>query len=164
MLKNESFLFDRFLNRSSYSVAGFSLGAIEALEFVLSSKNRVDLIQLFSPAFFQDKDESFKNGQINAFLKNERLYKEIFFKNIAYPFTLDLSDHYKKESVDRLRYLLNYHYLPSMFDNLKSRGVKIEVYLGSLDKIIDPIKAKSFFQQFATIIEIKRGGHILWID
>jgi len=164
MLKNESFLFDRFLKKSSYSVAGFSLGAIEALEFVSSSKDRVDLIQLFSPAFFQDKDESFKNGQISAFLKNESLYKEIFFKNIAYPSSLDLSDYYKKESVDRLKYLLNYRYLPHIFDDLKIRGVEIEVYLGSLDKIIDPIKTKSFFQEFATIIEIKRGGHILWID
>ncbi|RUM67300.1 MAG: alpha/beta hydrolase [Sulfurospirillum sp.] len=164
MLENESFLFDRFLSRSEYCVAGFSLGAIEALEYAIGTNKRVDRLLLFSPAFFQDKDELFKTSQIKAFKKNEKLYQEIFFKNISHPSKMDLSSYYKKDTVERLKYLLNYQYSKKILKSLESRGVKLEVFIGLKDKIIDPVNTTNFFQEFATITQIKEGGHILWID
>ena len=164
MLENESFLFEKFLQKSEYCVSGFSLGAIEALEYVYNNENRVDLIQLFSPAFFHDKDETFKTSQIKSFEKNEALYTKIFLKNISYPSKIDLKQYYKKDSLDRLKFLLNYRFRVELLESLRSRGIKIELYVGLKDKIIDPINCQLFFQDFATITEIKEGGHILWRD
>nr|WP_275856258.1 hypothetical protein [Sulfurimonas sp. MAG313] len=54
-LSNDEILFKDYLKYSDYTVAGFSYGAIKAFEMALTSKTRIDTLQLFSPAFFQEK-------------------------------------------------------------------------------------------------------------
>ena len=64
---DEAELFDEYLIRNDFTVCGFSYGAIKAFEEVLSSQNRVDRLQLFSPAFFQNFDDKFKRTQLMYF-------------------------------------------------------------------------------------------------
>ncbi|NCB14181.1 MAG: alpha/beta hydrolase, partial [Erysipelotrichia bacterium] len=45
--------------------------------------------------------------------------------------------------------------------NLIDKGVKIEVYLGANDKIIEASIAQEFFKKFATVYYIKEKGHLL---
>jgi hypothetical protein len=45
--------------------------------------------------------------------------------------------------------------------NLADKNIKLEVYLGSNDKIIDPYKALSFFREFGEVYFIKNSSHIL---
>ena len=44
---------------------------------------------------------------------------------------------------------------------LINKGVKIEVFIGEEDKIIEAQKAKDFFVKYATVYFIKNVGHIL---
>ena len=63
-LTREEYLFDEYLNSSSYCVSGFSYGAIKAFKDVqkrLESAKRVDTLQLISPAFFRQKIRSLKD-------------------------------------------------------------------------------------------------------
>lgn len=62
-LANEQELFAPYLIRSDFTVAGFSYGAIKALKYAITCNERIDTLQLFSPAFFQDKDAKFKKLQ-----------------------------------------------------------------------------------------------------
>ena len=55
-LKGEKELFKEYIIENDFTVSGFSYGAQKAVEYVLSTDNRVDLLQLFSPAFFNKKD------------------------------------------------------------------------------------------------------------
>lgn len=57
-LQNESYLFDSFIKNSDYTVCGFSYGAIKAFEYTIKqieNGNRIDTLQLLSPAFFRVK-------------------------------------------------------------------------------------------------------------
>ncbi|WP_238593468.1 hypothetical protein [Sulfurospirillum diekertiae] len=72
-LANEQELFSSYLNQSDFTVAGFSYGAIKAFEYTLTCKERIDTLQLFSPAFFEDKDAKFKKLQTLSFSKNSEL-------------------------------------------------------------------------------------------
>ncbi len=161
MLQNESELFDEFIDRGDFCVAGFSLGAIRALEYVYKSSERVDKIQLFSPAFFQNKDQKFKRMQLMAFNSGFKLYKENFYKNSSYPSRVSLEKYYKADTSEVLEFLLEYEYDKDKIDLLLKRGVKIEVFLGERDRIIDFKEAKNFFGKFATIYQLKGRGHIL---
>jgi phosphatidylserine/phosphatidylglycerophosphate/cardiolipin synthase-like enzyme len=160
-LSDESELFINFLDNSDYCVAGFSLGAIRAIEYVSNSKSRVDKLQLFSPSFFQDKDEKYKRVQLLHFKKDEKNYVANFLKNISYPSQLDMSAYYKKDSIEELKKLLDHVYSESILIKLKKRGIEIEVYIGEYDMIIDHKKVKEFFDSFATIYILKNRGHIL---
>ena len=86
-LHGEEALFERFLMRNDFCVAGFSYGAIKALNYALTSQKRIDTLQLFSPAFFHDKDAKFKKLQTLSFSKNPQGYCETFLKNVASPST-----------------------------------------------------------------------------
>jgi surfactin synthase thioesterase subunit len=161
-LKNDDILFDTFLDRGDFNIAGFSLGAIRALEYVQKCESRVDKIQLISAAFFQDRNEKFKRVQLLNFRRDEDAYIENFLKNIAYPSKVDMRDYYKKGSIKDLELLLNYNYKRDMLRDIVDRGIKIELYLGEKDKIIDHKKVEEFFDEFATIYIIKNRGHILY--
>jgi predicted alpha/beta hydrolase family esterase len=160
-LQGESFIFDEYLKKGDYVVSGFSLGAIEAFEFVQKSTDRIDTLQLFSPAFFQDKSEKFKRVQTLNYKKNQTSYEDQFLQNISYPSNMDMREYFKKDSLESLEKLLNFVWEKEKLEQLKSRGVFIEVYLGGNDKIIDTQKAYEFFKEFATLYFIKEGGHIL---
>ena len=159
-LNNEQELFKDILIDTKYSVVGFSYGAIKAFEYTLSTSKRVDTLQLISPAFFQDKDKRFVRTQLLHFKKKQQLYIENFLNNCAYPAKLDLQSYLYQGSFEELEELLTYKWEEDKLKSLSKR-VKISVYLGSEDKIIDSLKAYNFFKAYATIYYFNRKGHIL---
>ncbi len=162
-LKGEEEIFDSFLDKRDFCVSGFSLGAIEAFEYVLNTKNRVDKLQLFSPAFFEDKDKKFKRLQLIFYKKDSDAYITNFLKNIALPLSYDMSSYLQKGSYEELEKLLYYAWDGKKLQEIKDRNIQIEVYLGEKDHIINSALAKEFFIEFATIYFIKNSGHILKI-
>ena len=162
-LENESELFEEYLVQNDYTLSGFSYGAIQALEFALHSSAmdiRIDLVQLFSPSFFNDKDKKYKRMQLMYFKKDAKAYSDNFLKNSG--FDKEQSDKYftmgKYEELDEL---LNYQWDQNKLQMLMNNGTKIEVYLGENDKIIDSQKALEFFVNYSEVYFIKNKGHIL---
>lgn len=160
-LQEEAELFESFTCKGEFCVVGFSYGAIKAFEYALHVKSRIDKIQLISPAFFQDKEEKFKKLQTLYFAKDPKKYSEDFLKNVAYPSKIQLEKYLHVEHLDSLRELLYYTWDEQKLEALKSKGIKIEVYLGEEDKIIDALRVKEFFQPYATVYFIKNVGHTL---
>jgi hypothetical protein len=157
----ESELFQDYIIQNDFTVSGFSFGAIKAFEEVLTSNNRVDNLQLFSPAFFQTQNEKFKRTQIMYFKKDANAYCQTFLSNVLSPLDLDISKYFKLGSIEELQELLYYEWSEEKLQKLIEKGVKIEVYLGGNDKIIDASKAQEFFKEFATVYYIKEKGHLL---
>ena len=74
-LKNEEHFFTDYIKDSNYTVCGFSYGAIKALEYTqvqLNLGNRIDTLQLFSPAYFQTTSQIFKRLQMISYAKNKQ--------------------------------------------------------------------------------------------
>lgn len=162
-LKNESYLFENYLNSSEYCISGFSYGAIKAYEEAkkqVANGNRIDTLQLFSPAFFQTKEESFKRLQLLAYRKNEDVYLRQFINSCFSPHankTIERSI----TTIDELDELLNYKWSLDGLEKLLQKGVNIEVYIGSEDAVIDTQKAREFFLKVATVTYIKNANHFL---
>ena len=157
----ESELFKDYIIQNDFTVSGFSFGAIKAFEEVLNSNNRVDKLQLFSPAFFQTKDEKFKRTQVMYFKKDANAYCQTFLSNVLSPLDLDISKYFKLGSIEELQELLYYEWSEEKLQKLLDKGTKIEVYLGANDKIVETLSAKDFFVNFATVYYIKEKGHLL---
>lgn len=157
----ESELFQDYIIQNDFTVSGFSYGAVKAFEDVLNSNKRVDKLQLFSPAYFQTKDEKFKRTQVMYFKKDANAYCQTFLSNVLSPLDLDISKYFKLGSIEELQELLYYEWSEEKLQKLIEKGVKIEVYLGGNDKIIDASKAQEFFKEFATVYYIKEKGHLL---
>ncbi len=160
-LKDEDKLFDEYIIKNDFSVAGFSFGATKAFDYVYELNKRVDTLQLFSPAFFQSSDKKFRRMQLIFFKKDENAYCNNFLKNVVYPLFMDISDYFIQDSYDDLEALLNYTWDENNLKEVVARGTKIEVYLGEKDKIIDSSLALKFFKNYATVYYIKEKGHIL---
>lgn len=160
-LKDEEELFEQYINQNDFTISGFSYGAIKAFEYVLGEEKRVDTLQLFSPAFFQTQDKKFKRMQLMFFKKDAQEYCNNFLKNIAYPETFDTTKYFTQGSFEELEELLNYTWDEKKLKEIVSRGIKIEVYIGGKDKIIESETAKDFFKNYATVYYIKEKGHIL---
>jgi hypothetical protein len=160
-LQNEEALFEPYLIQSDFTVAGFSYGAIKAVEYAFTCKTRIDTLQLFSPAFFGDKDAKFKKLQTLSFTKNSDAYTQNFMQNCAYPSTLDLQPFFHKGSIEELNELLHHTWDESCLHTLKERGITIEVYVGECDTIINSLHVKDFFVKFATVYYFKKVGHCL---
>ena len=159
-LDGESSLFDEYIIKDDLTVSGFSYGAIKAIEYVLSTDKRVDRIQLFSPAFFNDKDTKYKRMQLMFFKKNSEEYSNSFLKNCG--FSKEIAKQYfNMGRFEELEELLYYIWDEDKLQQLKYRDIEIEVYLGSDDKIIDSNKALEFFKEFSEVYYIKNKGHIL---
>lgn len=159
-LKDEQELFESYSIKNDVTVSGFSYGAIKAFEYVLNTNNRVDLLQLFSPAFFNDKDTKYKRMQLMFFKKDSKNYCDNFLKNCG--FTKEQSEKYFViGKYEELYKLLNYQWDQAKLQMLIDNGTKIEVYLGGNDKIIDSQKALEFFVKFSEVYFIKNKGHIL---
>jgi len=165
-LQNEEYLFDEFINKSAYSVCGFSYGAIKAFEYVneqLELGNRVDTLQLLSPAFFQTKNDKFKRLQSLSHSKNRLEYIRQFIDGCFYPYEKKIVES-KKTTKDELNELLNYEWNIAELKKLRDRGVKIEVYLGDKDTIIDVQSARELFLHVATLTYIKDANHFLQVN
>ena len=159
-LKEESSFFENYLKQGDYSVAGFSYGAIKAFEYALTCKERIDTLQLFSPAFFQTKAKSFKRMQMMAYKSDSEKYLSQFIQSCFEPYELKETLHVStKES--ELEELLNYEWDAKKLAQIQASGINIEVYFGSEDKIIDVQSAKECFLPYATTYLIKGANHFL---
>ncbi len=162
-LKNEQHFFDRFLKKSDYTIAGFSYGAIDALQaslHAIATGRRVDTLQLLSPAFFQTKEQKFKRLQMMAYKKDKDAYMQEFVKACFSPYDVQKTQH-RTTCIEELEELLYYEWSLESLKKLQEHGVKIEVYLGFEDKIIDVAAAKEFFIAYTTVISIKKANHFL---
>ena len=162
-LENESELFEEYLIQNDYTISGFSYGAIKALEFALASSAmdiRIDLVQLFSPSFFNDKDKKYKRMQLMYFKKDSQTYCDNFLKNSGFD-KKNSEKYFTMGKYEELDELLNYQWDQKKLQLLINNGTKIEVYLGENDNIIDSQKALEFFVNFSEVYYIKNKGHIL---
>ena len=162
-LKNDSYFFSEYIKDTDYTVCGFSYGAIKALSYVqkeLSEGKRVDTLQLFSPAFFQTKEMKFKRVQTMSYKKDSTEYLKSFIGACFAPYPTQIVE-YGESSLEELEELLNYEWIKSDFVELEKKGLIIEVYLGSQDKIIDVSSAKEFFIDVSTVTYIKGANHFL---
>jgi len=165
-LVGEEYLLTEYIKRSDFTVCGFSYGAIKAFQKVqedLKSGNRVDTLQLLSPAFFQSKAESFKKLQLRAYKKNRDAYMKQFVDACFSPYNKKIIQH-KETHFKELEELLEYKWDIESLKELEKKGVKIEVYLGSQDVIVDADAAKEFFLEVATVTYIKNANHFLQIQ
>ena len=160
-LSGEEVLFEPYLIRSDFTVAGFSYGAIKAFEYTLTCKERIDTLQLFSPAFFGDRDAKFKKLQTLSFAKDSTLYTQNFMQTIAHPSTFGIDSYLKEGTLEALEQLLHYEWHTEKLQRLCDRNISIEVYVGEQDAIINALHVKEFFVPYATVYYIKSVGHIL---
>lgn len=160
-LENEEILFSEFIIKNDFTKSGFSYGAIIAFEEVLSSNTRVDLLQLFSPAFFQNKDKKYKRMQEMFYKKDKTSYVNNFLKNISYPSEYNCFKYLKEGNSTELHTLISYIWTKENLEKVIKQGTRIEVYLGSEDKIIDSFEVMDFFKKYAKVYFIKNVGHIL---
>ena len=162
MLSNEAELFDFWLPKTKYCIAGFSYGAIKAVEYLLEHKERVDRLVLLSPAFFNNKSEAFKKTQLLYYKKDPKKYRENFINNITDGVDISLQKYLlPSANIDELRELLYYEWSKQKLLELKKRGITIEIVLGAKDKIIDTMIAKDFFEKYAITYFIKDANHLL---
>ena len=162
-LTNEQSFFSEVLKEDEYTVVGFSYGAIKALREVLGlleEGKRVDTLQLLSPAFFQTKEEKFRRLQLMSYKKNAPLYMKQFMRGCFAPYSLQSVEHIETKS-EELEELLYYVWNEEDFTTLEEKGVKVEVYLGGEDKIIDIQEAREFFRNVGTLTYIKKANHFL---
>jgi len=162
-LQKEEDLFSDYLTPSDTTVAGFSYGAQKALEYAYTSTERIDKLILLSPAFFQTQKASFVRTQLRYFEADKQAYITQFLKNVAYPSLVDLKPYMKKGNQEELHALLTYKWEEEKIQALLDRGTAIEVFIGTLDKIIHSNDALIFFKKLCTTYNIKNAGHILEI-
>lgn len=159
-LKGDQRFFESFLLKSDYTVAGFSYGAIKAARYAAEAHERIDTLQLFSPAFFQTKKESFRRLQMGGYLKDPESYIDAFIGSCFAPYAcldVDLGTH----NADELHELLYFVWESDLIKAIRDKGICIEVYLGLEDRIIDAAGAREFFLPYATVTSIKQGNHFL---
>ena len=162
-LKDDIKFFKPFIQESEFYVYGFSYGAIKAFLHVkelLENFKRVDKLVLFSPAFFQTKADKFKLLQLKNFEKNQQRYVDNFIDNCFLPYKrcdIILNNDTKED----LEKLLHFEWKIDELYKIKQKGVKIEVYLGGKDRIIDVDGAMEFFKEVADITYIKDANHFL---
>ena len=160
-LRGEEELFTSYHDKGSYTIVGFSYGAIKAFEYCLNTKKRVDKLILLSPAFFQENSTSFKRTQLLYFKKDSTSYIKNFLSNCAYPTKLELSKYLHHDTKEDLKKLLHYTWDEKNLKQLSANKTEIEVHLGQNDKILNSKKAYEFFKEFATVYYYKDKGHIL---
>ncbi len=159
--KNESSFFESILKKDQYTVAGFSYGAIKAFDYALNSRDRIDTLQLLSPAFFQTRTTAFKRMQLRGYQKSSSHYLEAFTRLCFGPYEDKGQLERTKTSYEELRHLLEYEWQPQLLSRLQDKGVNIEVYLGGEDQVIEPAQAKEFFLPHATVYYLNHANHFL---
>ncbi len=165
-LRDEEVLFDKYINDTNHCICGFSYGAIRAFKYVkeqLELGKRVDTLELLSPAFFQTKSEKFKRLQILSYTKNKDGYMKQFIGGCFHPYDKKSLLHVETQKEELLE-LLNYQWDMQELQKIVDKGVKLEVYLGAKDSIIDVESAREFFLKVATVTYIKDANHFLQIN
>lgn len=162
-LSNEDVFFESYLEKSGYTVAGFSYGAINAARHVAASISRIDRLQLFSPAFFQTKSESFKRLQLGGFMKSHQGYRNRFLESCFAPCEVQEVELDWNANEEQLRELLYFEWTTQLMESIVSKGIRVEVFLGLEDKVIDVQGAREFFLPYATVTSIRTGNHFLQV-
>jgi len=157
--------FNEYLENNDFVVAGFSFGAQKALDYVLSTSNRVDKLQLLSPAFF-DYNEKLIDINLRAFKKDKKNYIKKFLtkaginkwkiENEKWVIDIDKINIAECNEKD-LKELFSFNW--NKIEKVKN--IKIEVFLGEYDKIIALRKAYDFFKNYADVYFIKKANHFL---
>ncbi|WP_309497445.1 pimelyl-ACP methyl ester esterase BioV [Sulfurovum sp.] len=160
-LQNEEKIFDNYLTKSVYTVAGFSYGAQLAFEYAYASTERIEKLILLSPAFFQTQKPSFIRTQLRYFEAGQEAYVKQFLSNVAYPSNINLSEYLNIGTKEELEALLTYTWDEDKLQELIARGITIEVFFGEKDKILDTQEAIDFFKKRCTLYSIKESGHLL---
>ncbi len=160
-LSGEEEFFASFLDRSDFTIAGFSYGAQIAFETLYRSQERIEKLILLSPAFFQSEKKSFIRTQLRYFDQDHGMYIQQFLNNVTYPAKVDLSPHLSVGKREYLEALLSYRWEEKKIIELLERGTQIEVYLGGEDKIIQSNQAFTFFSELTTTELVKDAGHLL---
>lgn len=159
-LKGDRHFFDPYLKKGEYDVAGFSYGAINAARYASDASERIDTLQLFSPAFFQSRKESFRRMQLGGYLKDPAGYRELFLANCFAPCATEETQEGEHDA-EALRDLLYFVWEGELMERIRAKGTRIEVYLGLEDRIIDVEGAREFFLPYATVTSIKKANHFL---
>jgi pimeloyl-ACP methyl ester carboxylesterase len=159
-LSGEKHFFQEILKEGDYTVAGFSYGAIKAAEYALECGKRIDTLQLFSPAFFQSRPEKFRRLQLMAYKKDPDAYLRSFLTNCFAPHP-EREVEQVETSAEELERLLYFAWTDELMQLLVSKGIAVEVYLGSEDRIIDSSAAKAFFLPYATVYLYNGANHFL---
>ena len=159
-LVNEQELFNDLIVKSDYCVAGFSYGPQKPFEYVYESENYIERLILISPAFFQTQSSAFVRTQLRYFNADQEAYVKQFLINVAYPSKFDLSPYLNLGSQEDLNALLTYVWDADKIREVLDRGVIIEVFLGTQDKIINAEDALAFFDPLVTTYYSKDTGHI----
>jgi len=165
-LKNEKILFKEYLEDNEFIVAGFSYGAQRALEYALTSKKRIDKLQLLSPAFF-NVNQRFIDVNLNAFRKDKVSYIKNFLEkaginqwkmeNGKWKINLKgIEIDYSCSEEDLIK-LFTFNW--EKIENLKN--IKIEIFLGEYDRILALKKAEEFFKKYGSVYLIKKANHFL---
>ena len=163
-LSGEASLFDGFFGHdrdNPYVVAGFSRGAQRALEHVLTTPRRVDRLVLLSPAWFLDRKPAFIRLQLRAFAKDKEAYLRNFLANAASPSGTDLTPYLVPGTAGELEALLTYPWEREKLETVQRRGIRLEIYLGGRDRIVDAAKAHDFFKNYGESWYFKTYGHLL---
>jgi predicted esterase len=153
---NERELFKEYIDDNEFCVAGFSYGAQKALIDAVHTKKRVDKLQLFSPAFFK-LNPKFVKLQLNSFKKDKDSYIQKFIENVKYPKDIDLTKYIDEVEFEDLEEMFNFNW--GLIEHLK--GVKVEIFIGENDKIIDVKGAVKFFKNYGNLYFLKDKGHLL---
>jgi len=160
----EKALFREYLEEGEFVVAGFSYGAQKALKEVLSrleEGRRVERLQLLSPAYFDHLPKALKVREIENFMRNPDLYMRLFYRKAAYPYTGDVAPFTRRPELSQLKELLFFQWKGEELERLREAGVVLEVYIGSLDKIVPPQRVAEFFKAYGTLYQIEGVGHLL---
>jgi alpha-beta hydrolase superfamily lysophospholipase len=160
-LKGEEVFFKEQLIDNDFTVAGFSYGATKAFEHVYNSQERTDRLILLSPAFFQHHKKSFIRTQLRYYKADEKAYTKQFLKNVAYPSSIELDNYLVQGKAEELESLLSYKWDKEKLLELAKRGVTIEVFIGTEDKIVDAQKSFEFFSELVPCYFVKDVGHLL---
>ena len=98
-----------------------------------------------------------------AYKSDSEKYLNQFIQSCFEPYELKKTLHVSTNESE-LEELLNYEWDAQRLEKIQARGVQIEVYLGSEDRIIDVQGAKEFFLPYATTYLINGANHFLQID
>lgn len=158
-LSGEESLFEAFLPMEGNFVAGFSYGCIAATRYALAHEDVKRLI-LLSPAYYTHKDDEFKRMQLEAFIGDKDLYALKLLKKSG--LAADEGTRYAKlGTATELEELLRFDWSKAGLETLVDRGVAIEVFIGTADRVVEPLASKEFFEKFAKVYMLENKNHVL---
>lgn len=158
-LSGEEGLFDSYLPAFGDFVAGFSYGSIKAVKHALENESVKNLL-LLSPAYYSHKTDDFRDTQIAAFEADPELYKLKLLKKSG--LKEEEGQRYGKDgTIAELKELLYFDWDCAGLDALRQRGVRVEVFIGSADRVVESIPSQDFFAEYAKVYLLEGKNHIL---